>query len=62
MDDFDHDQPPELTDRTRGAIWNVGIGAVVRIGWRGRLANREQSATELQLLSAEAVGQKAELA
>ena len=60
MEKFDHDQPPKLANRTKRAVFAGGIGAVVRIGWRGGLANRQQSAAELQLLSAEAVGQKAE--
>ena len=38
------------------------MGRVVGIGWRRSLANSEQIAAQLQLLSAEAVGQKAELA
>jgi hypothetical protein len=44
------------------AIWNVGIGRIVGIGWRKSLANSEQIAAQLQVSIAEAVGQKAELA
>ena len=62
VDDFDHDQAPEFADRTRRAIFKVGIGAVVGIGWRGWLADSEQIAAQLQVSSTEAVGQKAELA
>jgi len=41
---------------------NFGLGRVVGIGWRRSLGNREQIAAQLQVWSAEAVGQKAELA
>jgi len=42
--------------------WNVGMSRVVGIGWRRGLANSEQIAAQLQVSSAEAIGQKTELA
>jgi hypothetical protein len=62
VDGFDRDQLSKLADRTRRAILNCGVGRSAGNGWRQSLTNSEEIAAQLQVRSAEAVGQKAEVA
>src|SRR5438874_1045714 len=61
-EEFDDEQAPDLTNRTRRHIREVGIGTAVRVARSRRLADGEQSAAQLQLVLTDSIGEETELA
>jgi len=61
-EEFDDQQPPELTDRATVGGFGAGIGTPVTVRSNRWSASVEQITAKLQFTPAVAIGQEAELA